>query len=94
MPYTTYIRALVPCTSWWPSARQPATEGAAWDLAALGAALWAGFEPCTRLRLALRCRRVLHGWLLHGWLLHLRWCTPRAFTQKALATHVSRFARL
>ena len=75
--------ALVP---WWPSAHLPATGGAAWNLAALGASVWAGFEPRLRLRLPLRCRRA--GWL------PLRWCTPRAFTRKSLAKHVSRFARL
>jgi hypothetical protein len=75
-----------PVPSWWTAAIQPATRRAAWNLAALGAAVWAGFEPRARLRRLLRCRRA--GWL------PLRWCTPRAFTRKSLAKHVSRFARL
>ena len=76
--------ALVP--SWWTAATPPATRRAACNMAALGAAGWAGFEPRARLRLLLRCRRA--GWL------PLRWCTPRAFTRKSLAKHVSRFVRL
>ena len=76
--------ALVP--SWCTAATPPATRRAACNMAALAAAGWAGFEPRARLRLLLRCRRA--GWL------PLRWCTPRAFTRKSLAKHVSRFVRL
>ena len=76
--------ALVP--SWCTAAQPPATRRAACNMAALRAAVWAGFEPRARLRRLLRCRRA--GWL------PLRWCTPRAFTRKSLAKHVSRFARL
>ena len=78
--------ALVPCTWWTAAAHQPATQRAPWHLPAFGAAVRAGPEPRLRLRLLLRCRRA--GWL------PLHWCTPRAFTRKSLAKHVSRFARL
>ena len=54
--------ALVPCTWWTAAAHQPATQRAAWHLAAFGAAVRAGSEPRARLRLLLlRCRRA--GWL-------------------------------
>ena len=65
--------ALVPCTSWWTAAHQPATQRAAWNLAAFGAAVRAGSEPCARLRPLLRCRRA--GWL------PLHWCTRHAHSR-------------
>ena len=89
MPYTMYMRVTTMSLGW-PSCSGPAARGAAWNVAALAASVWALFDP--RLRLRLTCTRRARLLLFLHDQLPLRWCTPCALTRNALATRVSRFA--
>ena len=59
---TLYTCELVPWT-WWTAAPEPAAQRAACSVAALGAAVWAGFEPRLGLRLCLCLCIWLRLWL-------------------------------